>query len=83
MDIYKTVREGVTSKGMLAWERQLRPAQLMAVSAYVGTLLGNQSPNPKAAQGDHFVRLAPLPSDDAEAGGEDPDAEVEAKPAAL
>jgi hypothetical protein len=55
----------------------------MAVSAYVGTLLGNQSPNPKAAQGDHFVRLAPLPSDDAEAGGEDPDAEVEAKPAAL
>ena len=82
MDIYKTVREGVTAKGMLAWERQLRPAQLMAVSAYVGTLLGNQTPNPKAAQGDHVVRLAPLPSDDVETGSEDPDAEVEAEPAA-
>jgi cytochrome c oxidase cbb3-type subunit 3 len=82
MDVYKTVRVGVPSKGMLAWERQLRPAQLMAVSAYVGTLLGNQTPNPKAAPGYHVVRLAPLPSDDAAAGGENPDAEVEAEPAA-
>jgi len=82
MDVYKTVREGVPSKGMLAWERQLRPAQLMAVSAYVGTLLGNQTPNPKAAQGDHIVRLPPAPSDEADAGSEDPDAEVEAEPAA-
>jgi cytochrome c oxidase cbb3-type subunit 3 len=82
MDVYKTVREGVPSKGMLAWERQLRPAQLMAVSAYVGTLLGNQTPNPKAAQGDHVVRLPPAPSDEVGAGSEDPDPEVEAEPAA-
>ena len=82
LDVYKTVREGVPSKGMLAWERQLRPAQLMAVSAYVGTLLGNQTPNPKAAQGDHFVRLPPAPSDDVDAGSENADAEVEAEPAA-
>jgi cytochrome c oxidase cbb3-type subunit 3 len=82
MDVYKTVREGVPSKGMLAWERQLRPAQLMAVSAYVGTLLGNQTPNPKAAQGDHVVRLPPAPSDEVDAGSEDPDPEVEAEPAA-
>ncbi len=37
MDVYRTVREGVPAKGMLAWERQLRPAELLAVSAYVGT----------------------------------------------
>ena len=82
LDIYKTVTEGVPSKGMLAWERQLRPAQLMAVSAYAGTLLGNQPPNPKAAQGDHFVRVAPAPADEVEAGGEDSGLEVEAEPAA-
>ncbi len=40
MDVYRTVREGVPTKGMVAWERQLRPAELMAVSAYVGNLLG-------------------------------------------
>jgi cytochrome c oxidase cbb3-type subunit 3 len=81
MDVYKTVREGVPSKGMLAWERQLRPAQLMAVSAYVGTLLGNQTPNPKAAQGDHVVRLPPA-EENQEAPDDLPTAEAAAEPAA-
>jgi cytochrome c oxidase cbb3-type subunit 3 len=81
MDVYKTVREGVPSKGMLAWERQLRPAQLMAVSAYVGTLLGNQTPNPKAAQGDHFVRLPPA-EENQETPDDLPTAEAAAEPAA-
>ena len=82
MDIYRTVRDGVSSKGMVAWERQLRPAQLMAVSAYVGTMLGNQSPNPKAAQGDHFVRQAPVPADEIEAAADEAAVEPEAEPAA-
>ncbi len=81
MDIYKTVRVGVPSKGMLAWERQLRPAQMMAVSAYVGTLLGNQTPNPKAAQGDHFVRLPPA-EENQEVPDDLPTAEAAAEPAA-
>ncbi|MBD3853316.1 MAG: c-type cytochrome [Acidobacteria bacterium] len=81
LDVYKTVREGVPSKGMLAWERQLRPAQLMAVSAYVGTLLGNQTPNPKAAQGDHFVRLPPA-EENQETPDDLPTAEAAAEPAA-
>jgi cytochrome c oxidase cbb3-type subunit 3 len=59
MDIYKTVREGVPSKGMLAWERQLRPAELMAVTSFVGTLLGTDPPNAKQPQGDRQVRRAP------------------------
>ena len=44
MDIYRVVREGVPTKGMLAWERQLRPAELLAVSSYVGSLLGSKPP---------------------------------------
>ena len=55
----KAVREGVRSKGMLAWERQLRPAELMAVSSYVGTMLGTDPPNQKEAQGNRQVRHAP------------------------
>ncbi len=59
MDVYRTVRDGVPTKGMLAWERQLRPAELLAVSSYVGTLLGTDPPNPKDAQGEVVNRLPP------------------------
>lgn len=59
MDIYQTVREGVPEKGMLAWERQLRPAELLAVSAHVGSLLGSAPPNAKAPQGEQVARVAP------------------------
>ncbi len=80
MDIYKTVREGVPSKGMLAWERQLRPAELMAVTAYVGTLLGTNPPNPKAPQGTTAVRLAPVGTAAVEAAGDKPSAEAGTEP---
>ena len=78
MDIYRTVREGVPAKGMLAWERQLRPAQLMAVSSYVGSLLGNQSPNPKASQGERFTRRPPAPPEDVQETTEATEGEAEA-----
>jgi cytochrome c oxidase cbb3-type subunit 3 len=81
MDVYKTVREGVPAKGMLAWDRQLRPAELLAVSSYVGTLLGTDPPNAKAAQGERIVRQAPAPAD-LEAAGEETAVEGEAEPAA-
>jgi len=62
MDIYRTVREGVPDKGMLSWERQLRPAELLAVSAYVGSLLDSDPPNPKAPQGEQVARAEPEPA---------------------
>jgi cytochrome c oxidase cbb3-type subunit 3 len=82
MDVYATVRDGVTAKGMLAWERQLRPAELMAVSSYVGTLLGTDPPNAKAPQGDQQVRQAPAPAEETEVASETEAAEAEAEPAA-
>jgi cytochrome c oxidase cbb3-type subunit 3 len=82
MDIYETVVEGVPAKGMLAWERQLRPAELMAVSSYVGTLLGTEPPNPKEPQGELETRLAPAEIEKAEAAGEDGPAEAERESAA-
>ncbi|PWB71073.1 MAG: cytochrome oxidase subunit III [Holophagae bacterium] len=59
MDVYRTVRQGVPEKGMLSWERQLRPAELLAVSSYVGSLLGSSPPNPKAPQGTLAARQPP------------------------
>jgi cytochrome c oxidase cbb3-type subunit 3 len=70
MDVYKTVREGVPAKGMLAWDRQLRPAELMAVSSYVGTMLGSDPPNAKEAQGTLAVRQEPVEVEVAEAADE-------------
>jgi len=67
MDVYRTVREGVTEKGMLAWERQLRPAELLAVSSYVGSLLGSSPPNPKAPQGTLAARQPPADATPADA----------------
>ncbi len=49
-DIYKTVSEGVLDKGMPAWGKQLKPDDLQAVVAYVGTLRGKNLPG-KAPQG--------------------------------
>jgi len=71
MNIYATVRDGVPSKGMLAWERQLRPAELMAVSAYVGTLLGTNPPNPKDPQGDLQARTVPAEIEEVEGVAEE------------
>jgi cytochrome c oxidase cbb3-type subunit 3 len=75
MDIYATVRDGVPAKGMLAWERQLRPAELMAVTTYVGTLLGSDPPNPKDPQGQVTARVTPVHSDGAEAVAEETEAD--------
>lgn len=51
MDIYSTVSEGVADKGMPAWGRQLSPAELRHVVAYVGTLR-NTNVEGKAPEGE-------------------------------
>jgi len=51
MEILKTVNEGVLAKGMPAWGKMLKPAQLLAVVGYVTTLSGNNPKNPKPPQG--------------------------------
>jgi cytochrome c oxidase cbb3-type subunit 3 len=50
MDIYQTVTEGVSSKGMPAWQRQLSPTELRQVVAFVGSIRGQNVPG-KAAEG--------------------------------
>jgi cytochrome c oxidase cbb3-type subunit III len=42
MEIYGVVSEGVLEKGMPAWNRQMKPEELRAVVAFVGTLRGTK-----------------------------------------
>jgi cytochrome c oxidase cbb3-type subunit 3 len=67
-DIYTTVSDGVPAKGMLAWQGKLKPAELLAVVSWVGTLQGTDPPNAKAPQGELF---------DAAAAAEDTPADAE------
>ena len=53
-DIFKTIKYGVPSKGMIPWESQLTPAQIQQVSSYILKLVGTEPPNPKEPQGDLY-----------------------------
>lgn len=53
-DIYDTVYNGVPEKGMLSWKNSLPLSDILAVSAYVGTLRGTSPSQPKGPQGDPF-----------------------------
>lgn len=50
-DIFKTVRYGVPSKGMVSWNGILNPEEMAAVASYITTLHGSNPPNAKAPQG--------------------------------
>jgi cytochrome c oxidase cbb3-type subunit 3 len=47
MDIFHTVSEGVTDKGMPAWKMQLSPVQVRELAAFIGTLRGTNVPGKK------------------------------------
>lgn len=50
-EILHTIEEGVPDKGMVPWKTQLKPEELRAMAAYVGSLHGTNPPNPKPPQG--------------------------------
>jgi len=54
-DLFKTIKYGVTAKGMIAWQGQLTPIQIQQVASYIKSLRGSNPPNPKAPQGDLFT----------------------------
>ncbi len=68
--IFKTIKYGVPSKGMIAWEAQLSPKKMMQVASYIYMLEGNTSANPKDPQGDLFERVEEAGE---ESGDEDPE----------
>lgn len=53
-DIFKTIKYGFPSKGMLAWQDQLTPVQIQEVASFIKSIKGTNPPNPKDPQGDLY-----------------------------
>lgn len=51
-DLFKTIKYGVPSKGMVAWENSLNGTQIEEVASYILSLQGTNPPGAKAPQGD-------------------------------
>ncbi len=51
-NVFKTIKYGVPEKGMIAWQSQLKPADMQKVASYILTLKGTNPPNGKEPQGD-------------------------------
>ncbi|QIL74667.1 c-type cytochrome [Hymenobacter sp. HDW8] len=50
--VYKTIKFGVTSKGMVAWKGKLGAKQILQVSSYIESLQGSKPANAKEPQGE-------------------------------
>lgn len=51
-NIFKTIKNGVPEKGMIAWGQQLRAVDIQRVASYVWSLQGTNPPNAKEPQGE-------------------------------
>lgn len=54
-DVFRTVKYGVPSKGMISWESQLRPNEMAQVSSYILTFVGTTPAAPKEPQGELWI----------------------------
>lgn len=50
-NVFKTIKYGVTDKGMPNWDKQLSPKQISDVANYIKSIHGSNPPNPKEPQG--------------------------------
>ncbi|WP_425391094.1 cbb3-type cytochrome c oxidase N-terminal domain-containing protein [Ekhidna sp.] len=79
--IFSTIKYGVPSKGMIAWEAQLSPKKMQQVASYIYMMEGQTSANPKEPQGDLFERAHEADvSPDADVELEEADPNPEANP---
>ncbi|WP_192821831.1 cbb3-type cytochrome c oxidase N-terminal domain-containing protein [Rufibacter sp. LB8] len=53
-DVFKVIKYGVTSKGMVAWQSKLSDDQILEVSSYLLSLQGTKPANGKAPQGEKY-----------------------------
>ncbi len=60
-DVFKLVKYGFPSKGMLAWQGQLTPVEMQQVSSFIMKLKGTNPPNQKEAQGELYKEQDAIP----------------------
>ncbi|GAA4389953.1 cbb3-type cytochrome c oxidase N-terminal domain-containing protein [Hymenobacter koreensis] len=58
--VYKTVKFGVTNKGMVAWKGKLSSKQMLQVSSYILSIQGTNPANAKAPQGEKEAATKPV-----------------------
>jgi cytochrome c oxidase cbb3-type subunit III len=63
VNVFKTVKYGVPSKGMITWQTQLNPKQIQQVSSYVLTFKGTKPAAPKAPEGPVWIDTTAAPKD--------------------
>jgi cytochrome c oxidase cbb3-type subunit 3 len=66
-DIFKTIKYGVASKGMVSWEAQLSPSKMQQVSSFIKSLRGTNPANAKEPQGELYTEEVPATEADQEA----------------
>jgi len=54
-NVFRTVKYGVSGKGMQAWKDQLRPLEMQEVSSYILSLKGSNPPNAKEPEGELYT----------------------------
>ncbi len=57
-NIFKTIKLGVPSMGMIAWGETLTPKEMASVATYVKSLKGSNPANPKAPEGELYKEEA-------------------------
>ena len=64
-DVFKTIKYGVPSKGMISWENQLTPPQIQNIASFILSLQGTTPANPKDPQGEIYVakKITETPKD--------------------
>lgn len=63
-EIFKTIKYGVTEKGMQSWQKDLNPKQMQQLASFILTLQGTKPATPKEPQGEKWVPegAAPAPA---------------------
>jgi cytochrome c oxidase cbb3-type subunit 3 len=61
-DIFKTIKYGVTGKGMIAWEKSLNGLQMAELASYILTLQDSHPLAPKAPQGNKMESIDDIDS---------------------
>lgn len=57
-DVFKTIKDGVPAKGMIAWKNELRPRDMQEVASYISSMAGTNPPNAKEPQGEPYAAEA-------------------------
>lgn len=53
-DVFRTIKQGVPEKGMIAWKNDLRPRDMQEVASFIKSISGTNPPNGKEPQGELF-----------------------------